>query len=80
MNQQMRTGMDAVSQIGDRRGTLERCREGKKEAVHVRIVFHRETSFLKRRKSIVSRECMALGLGNLGIGGGVRPEIMVERV
>ena len=35
MNQQMRTGMDAVSQIGDRRGTLERCREGKEEAVHV---------------------------------------------
>ena len=29
VNQQMRTGMNAVSQIGDRRGTLERCREGK---------------------------------------------------
>ena len=58
MNQQMRTGMNAVSQIGDRRGTLERCREGKEEAVHVRfntvdriIVFHRKNSFLKRRKS-----------------------------
>jgi hypothetical protein len=34
VNQQMRTGMNAVSQIGDRRGTLERCREGKEEAVH----------------------------------------------
>ena len=44
MNQQMRTGMDAVSQIGDRRGTLERCREGKEEAVHVRIVFHLMTN------------------------------------
>ena len=32
VNQQMRTGMNAVSQIGDRRGTLERCREGKGEA------------------------------------------------
>ena len=34
VNQQMRTGMNAVSQIGDRRGTLGRCREGKEEAVH----------------------------------------------